>query len=242
MWPDFNNNENNTNENKKGSLKRLKRTLKIVKTESLRLKTEDRVTWRDSMEILNKLQDLEKCDRRQSDWQCQYYKNMEDKMLQHPIHSSFQQNVKVKQKFELRNKQTLFRKHKTKIILDSTPFHHLLCVSAAWFPWWVKLTTCNSWLVSTPLQTLLQSLLATDRNYSRVLDFLVPILTLPSHPSCISGRCQQNNPQFRNWHERSAFQSVGIQVVDWHNDSEPLFSLFFSLFFFSSFLRHNIFS
>ena len=34
-------------------------------------------------------------------------------------------------------------------------------------------------------------------------------------------------------HERSAFQSVSVQAVDWHNDSGPLFSLFFSpLFFF----------
>ena len=41
-----------------------------------------------------------------------------------------------------------------------------------------------------------------------------------------------------NRHEGSVFQSVGVQVVDWHEDSGLLFSLFFS----SSFLRHNIFS
>ena len=31
-----------------------------------------------------------------------------------------------------------------------------------------------------------------------------------------------------NWHERSAFQSVAVQAVDWHDNSGPLFSLFFS--------------
>ena len=36
-----------------------------------------------------------------------------------------------------------------------------------------------------------------------------------------------------NWHERSPFQLVAVQAVDWHDDSRPLFSLFFSLFFFS---------
>ena len=33
------------------------------------------------------------------------------------------------------------------------------------------------------------------------------------------------------WHERSAFQSVGVQAVDWHDDSGPLYSLFFSYSF-----------
>ena len=32
------------------------------------------------------------------------------------------------------------------------------------------------------------------------------------------------------WHERSAFQSVAVQAAEWHNDSEPIFSLFFSFF------------
>ena len=43
------------------------------------------------------------------------------------------------------------------------------------------------------------------------------------------------------WHEQSAFQSVAIQAVDWHDNSGPLFSLFFSS---STFLllRHNFFS
>ena len=39
-------------------------------------------------------------------------------------------------------------------------------------------------------------------------------------------------------HERWSFQSVAIQAVDWHDDSGPLLSLFFS----SSFLCHNLFS
>ena len=43
-------------------------------------------------------------------------------------------------------------------------------------------------------------------------------------------------PIIRYWHERSVFQSVAVQAVDWHNDSGPLFSIFFSslpLFFLS---------
>ena len=35
-------------------------------------------------------------------------------------------------------------------------------------------------------------------------------------------------------HKPSAFQSVAVQVVDWHDESEPLFSLFFSLSLFIS--------
>ena len=33
------------------------------------------------------------------------------------------------------------------------------------------------------------------------------------------------------WHERPPFQSVAVQAVDWHDDSGPLFSLFFSATF-----------
>ena len=35
------------------------------------------------------------------------------------------------------------------------------------------------------------------------------------------------------WHERAAFQSVAVQVVDWHDDSKPLFSLLVSFCFLS---------
>ena len=42
---------------------------------------------------------------------------------------------------------------------------------------------------------------------------------------------QSHNITSKNWHERSAFQSVAGQAVDWHDDSEALFSLFFFLFF-----------
>ena len=41
-------------------------------------------------------------------------------------------------------------------------------------------------------------------------------------------------------HERSAFQSVSVQAVDWHNDSGPLFSLFFSSTSPSSFLFFSL--
>ena len=34
----------------------------------------------------------------------------------------------------------------------------------------------------------------------------------------------------KNWHEWLPFQLVTVQAVDWYNDSEPLFSLFFFLF------------
>ena len=37
------------------------------------------------------------------------------------------------------------------------------------------------------------------------------------------------------WHEWLAFQLVTVQAVDWHYDSGPLFSLFFSTFLFFSF-------
>ena len=36
--------------------------------------------------------------------------------------------------------------------------------------------------------------------------------------------CKQGSPY---WHKRSAFQLVGIQAVDWHEESGLLFSLFF---------------
>ena len=57
----------------------------------------------------------------------------------------------------------------------------------------------------------------------------LPLVLLPVNrrPTETPTTCSKS----QNWHERSAFQLVAIQAVDWHNDSGPLFSLFFSLSF-----------